>query len=239
MKKLLVFLAAFLISTSAFAADIVTKAPPSFNYPTGNGWYAGVGTLGGGGSASVSAPGVNTNSLTTTTISVYGIVGYTWQIPNSPMFAAIEQMIGVQNFNGSTPGLSLSGNPVDFKSRFLIGAPINQIAQFFPSLGITMPTFSSMPAGFTAQSERYYFGLGVNVSDDSLNFGTQTGKVWGTSFSYYPVGMLVQLTNGSVADFYTELRFAQYGLCVGAPTGDACSRQNLGAFAGLSYKFGL
>ena len=43
------------------------RSSPS--YPAANGFYFGVGTMGGGGNVNVSVPGVNTSSLVTNQIS--------------------------------------------------------------------------------------------------------------------------------------------------------------------------
>jgi hypothetical protein len=243
MKKLLITAAAILLSTSAFAADIATKAPPApaipFAYPSADGWYGLIGTEGGGGTVSVSAPGVNTNSLVSNSISIYVGGGYAWNIANSPAFSALEGKIGYTNFNGSAPGLSWQG-PLDFHARWLIGAPIDQIAAFFPNLGIQVPTFSNLPTGFTAVSTKYYVAPGFHVSDDSLNFlGNSSKKEWGFSPSITPAGLLVQLKNGSVADFYTEVRLNDHGICTSSAFGQACGRPNVEVLAGLDYKFGI
>lgn len=239
--KYLAFIAALFASTAAFAADIPTKAPPvqPFQYPQASGWYAMVGTEGGGGSVSISAPGVNTNSLVSNSIGINIGVGYTQAIANSSMFWALEGSAGYTNFNGSAPGLSWSG-PLEFDFRGIVSAPINQIAAFFPSLGITMPSLSGLPAGFTAVSSRYYIGAGFDATDNSLAFGSNLNKVWGFAPTVYPAGMLVQLTNGSAADIYTKVRLNENGICTNSTAlGMACGRANVEVLAGLKYKFGL
>src|ERR1700685_687484 len=101
MRKILLAAAIAAFTAPAFAADMPVKAPPiSFQYPTGNGWYAMVGTEGGGGSVSVAAPGVNANSLVSNSIGISAGIGYTWQVPNTVMFAALEASVGYTNFNG-------------------------------------------------------------------------------------------------------------------------------------------
>ncbi len=240
--KYLAIITAALFSTSTFAADLITKAPPvpaiPFIYPSADGWYGLVGTEGGGGSVSVSAPGVNSNSLVSNTIAVYIGAGYAWNVANSPMFSALEGKIGIVNFNGSAPGLSWQG-PIDFHARWLIGAPIDQIAAFFPNLNIAVPTFSNLPSGFTAVSTKYYIAPGFHVSDDSLTFMGKSTKAWGFSPSITPAGLLVALKNGSVADIYSEVRFNERGLCTSSALGQACGRANIEVLAGLDYKFGI
>lgn len=226
-------------TTTTTAKPVVTKAPPSFVFPySKSGWYAGIGTLGGGGSVSVSGTGVNQNSLNTNQIGIYGTIGHIWNIGNSPMFAAIDQSVGYVNVNGSAPGLSYTG-PADFETRFIVGAPIDQIAAFFPSLGIQMPTFQNLPSGFTAKATKFYMGAAVHVSDDTLSFGGAKNTVWGVSPTIIPAGVLVQLTNGSVADFSTEVRLNDRGICTTGPVSSACGRANIEVLAGLRYLFGI
>jgi hypothetical protein len=220
-------------------APTATAAAPSFAFPynTNNGWYAGLGTLGGGGSVSVSGANLNQNSLTTNQIGIYGSVGHIWNVPNTPMFVAIEQDIGYVNINGSAPGLSYEG-PLDLETRFLIGAPINQIASFFPSW-FQMPSFGSLPAGFTAQAMKFYMGAAVHLSDDTLAFQGAKNSVWGASPTIIPAGVLMQLTNGSVADFSTEVRLNDRGLCTTGPVESACGRANVEILGGVRYLFGV
>jgi hypothetical protein len=230
-------------------APIVTKAPPiitaspasapsfAFPYNTNNGWYGGLGTLGGGGTVSVSGTGVNQNSLVTNQIGIYGTIGHIWNVPNTPMFAAIDQSIGYVNVNGSAPGLSYEG-PLDLETRFLIGAPINQIAAFFPSW-FQMPSFGTLPAGFTAQAMKFYMGAALHLSDDTLAFQGSKNSVWGVSPTIIPAGVFVQLTNGSVADFSTEIRLNDRGLCTSGPVESACGRANVEILGGVRYLFGV
>jgi hypothetical protein len=231
------------------APVLVTKAPvtapaaapaSTFQFPySTSGWYAGIGTLGGGGSVSVSGANLNQNSLVSNQIGIYGTVGRIWNVGTSPMFMAIDLSAGKVNFNGSAPGLSFQG-PADFETRFLVGAPIDQIAAFFPSLGIQVPTFAQLPAGFTAKATKFYLGAAVHISDDTLSFYGAKSSVWGVSPTIIPAGVLVQLTNGSVADFSSEVRLNDRGLCTTAPiAGSACGRPNVELLAGVKYLFGI
>jgi len=240
MRKIILAAALVALAVPAFAADMPVKAPPvPFQYPQANGWYGMVGTEGGGGTVSVNAPGVNTNSLVSNSINVNAGVGYTWQVAqNSSLWAALEGDIGYTNFNGATPGLSWHG-PVEMDFRALISAPIQQINAFFPSFGLAMPSLSSLPAGFTAVSSRYYIAGGFDVTDNSLAFMGQNGKAWGIAPTLTPAGALVQLTNGSAADIYTKIRFNENGICTTGPVQSACGRANIEFLAGLKYKFGI
>lgn len=240
MKKLLLASTMLAWSGMAMAADLAVKAPlQPFQYPQASGWYGMVGTEGGGGSVSVSAPGVNTNSLVSNSINVNIGAGYTQQIAGSSMFWALEGSVGYTDFNGAQAGLSWHG-PLELDVRGIISAPINQIASFFPNLGITVPSLSGLPSGFTAVSSRYYIGAGFDATDNSLAFGSTLNKVWGFAPTIYPAGVLVQLNNGSAADIYTKVRLNENGICTNDPGfGNACGRANVEVLAGLKYKFGI
>jgi hypothetical protein len=241
MNRIVFAAAAILAATAAQAADMALKAPPQpYAYPAGNGWYGIVGTEGGGGNASVNAPGVNQASLVTNSIDVHAGVGFAWNVPNSPMFSALEGTVGYTDFNGSVPGLSFQG-PFVGSVRWLIGAPIDQILALFPTFG-TMPTFQSLPSGFTIKSTKYYFALGADVRDDSLAFMGVSGSknVWGIAPTVTPIGVMNQLTNGSAIDIYSKVSLNDRGLCTTAPgIGQACGRPKMELMAGIDYKFGI
>jgi hypothetical protein len=244
-RLIIATVAAIALAAPAFAADTnpPTKAPPQpvpFVYPSGDGWYGIVGSEGGGGTASVSAPGVNANSLVTNSASIYLGLGYQWSIPKSPAFSAVEAKVGYTNLNGSAPGLSFQG-PIDFHVRWLIGVPLDQISKFFVNpFGIQMPTTAPLPAGVTAVSQRFYMAPGFHVSDDSLSFmGKKSNAVWGFAPSFAPAGLQVSLSNGGLIDAYTEVRVNMDGLCSNTTFGRACGRANTEVMAGLDYKFGV
>lgn len=242
-KTFLIAAALVALSVPAMAADQSPplKAPPApFAYPAGNGWYGIVGTEGGGGTASVNAPGVNANSLVTNTASVYLGLGFAWRpVANSPMFSALEGKIGYTNLNGSAPGLSFQG-PVDIHVRYLIGVPLDLIAQFIPGTGIQMPAAIILPAGVSALSQNFYMAPGLHISDDSLSFmGKKSNTVWGVAPSFTPAGLQTKLSNGGLIDTYVETRINDNGLCSNTTFGRACGRANLEVMAGLDYKFGI
>lgn len=221
----------------AFAADMAVKAPANaFMYPAGSGFYWGVGSAGGGGPANVSVAGINDNRLVTNQISVYGLAGYAWQMPNSPMFTAVEGWFGYTNFNGASQGLSFSG-PIAFKQRFLVGAPMDQIAAFFPTWGLTLPTFPVLPPGQAVVSTKAYFGGTLDENDRSLDFGaTSSGKVWGVTPGI-TLGVLAQLTSGSMLDVFTQIKFNSQGQCVGNTLGLGCGKLGNEYLAGVALKW--
>lgn len=229
---------ASLCSSFAFAADMPVKAPAAnpFAYPAGNGFYFGVGSVGGGGPANVSVAGINDNKLVTNQIAVGGLVGYAWNVPNSAMFAAVEGWFGYTNFNGNAQGLSFTG-PAMLKQRFLFGAPLDQIAAFFPTWGIAAPTFPILPPGQAVKSTKAYLGATIDEDDISLNFGnTSTGKVWSVTPGV-TMGVLAQLTSGSVLDVFTQIKFNTQGHCIGSTMGLGCGTIGNEYLAGVALKW--
>lgn len=224
----------------AHAADMPMKADPSiFNgYPATNGLYFGLYTIAGGGSANVSAavaPGVNVNSLVTNQIEAGGLIGYAWNSPSSAYFLAVEAMFGWDNFNGSAPGLSLSG-PADFQQRFMVGAPLAQIASVLPLSLPTVPPFPALANGATVTNIKPYIFGAIREQDVSLNFGAASNTDWEFSPGF-GVGALGQWTNGIVIDVFAEMLFPQKGQCVGSGIPSACGGIGTQYLAGLAVKF--
>lgn len=235
MKSLIALL---LLGTAAQAADLpVMKALPKIAYPATQGFYFGLGTLGGGGKVDASVPGVNQNSLVSNEIGVAGIVGYVWNMPNSQYFAAVEGWFGVTNFNGASQGFSLSG-PATFTQRAMVGAPLSDIAALFPTINISVPPFPPLPGGQVATNIKPYLFGSVTEEDISIDFGAMSNRDWRISPGV-GIGMLGQLTSGSVVDVFAMTKFPQKGVCVGngLPQGQACGSVGTTYLAGLALKW--
>lgn len=242
MKRLFLLSAALIaLAGPSFAADMPIKAKAlaapanPFQYPVGNGFYFGVGTIGGGGAAHVNAPGINSAALVTNQIGVAGIAGYVWNVPNSAMFTAVEGWFGWQNVNGSTPGFSFSG-PGMFKQRVLVGAPVEDITAFFPSLTIAPPPFPVLPPGQAITTTKAYLGFVLDEDDISANFMEASNHVWQVSPGI-TVGALALLTKGTALDAFAEVKFADRAICVGSTMGLGCGRVGTTYLAGLALKW--
>ncbi|HLH94985.1 MAG TPA: hypothetical protein VKW08_07695 [Xanthobacteraceae bacterium] len=241
MRKLLLAAAISLAAIPACAANLAGpfKAPLiSTSYPATSGFYFGLGTMGGGGNANISAPGVNSNSLVTNQIGVGGIVGFAWNVPNSAMFTAVEGWFGWNNVNGSTPGFSISG-PASFTQRVMVGAPLSEIMALFPNLGITVPPFPTLPGGQTATNVKPYLAASISEDDITIDvLGVGSNRDWRVSPGL-SVGALGQLSSGSVVDVFAMTQFPQKGLCVGPGTipGQACGSLSTVYKAGLALKW--
>jgi hypothetical protein len=241
MKKFAIALLLSCASFGAFAADaaLPLKAPlKPIAYPLTQGFYFGVGTMGGGGSVNASVPGVNSASLVSNQIGVAAILGYVWNVPNSQYFAAAEGWFGWQNFNGSAPGFALTG-PATFTQRLMVGAPLSDIAALFPTLGTSPPPFPPLPNGQVASNVKPYLFASLTEDDVTLDIaGVGSNKDWRLSPGV-GIGMLGQLTSGTVVDVFTMAKFPQKGVCVGAglPQGQPCGAEGTTYLAGLAAKW--
>lgn len=235
--KLALALLVSTFATAAVAADMPIKAPANpFAYPSANGFYYGIGMVGGGGTANANVPGVNSASLVTNEIGVAGIVGYTWGVANSPMFVAVENWAGWNNINGSAPGVSFSG-PAQFTQRFMFGAPTDQIFAVFPNLfnpqSFTPPPFV-LPPGQTVASSKAYIAGELTEKDVSLNVGAMTNRQWAVAPGI-SVGVLNVLTKGSVIDTAAVVEFDEKGFCIGGGLG--CGKLSTQYLGRVSFKW--
>jgi hypothetical protein len=222
MRKLVLSLAAILVSTSAFAADVLlpTKAQPIvrsalFNgYPyTTSGIYFGINTMGGGGSVEAAGVGVNPNSLVSNEIGVGGTLGYAWS-NGGQVFYAVEGIFDWQNFNGNTPGFAFSG-PATFEQRVKLGTPLTNFLSLFPTLGLpTTPPFPPLPNGQVATNVHPYLAAGVREDDISVNFGLSQNRAWRV-MPTAGVGMMGQLSKGIAVDTWAEVGFGANSVCAG------------------------
>lgn len=229
-----VSLALAICSPSARGADLPPRLPVkapvnpfTAGYPATSGFYFGIGTMGGGGSVSVTVPGINSASLVTNQISANGIVGYAWNVTGTQKFVAIEQWLGINNFNGSAPGFSFSG-PATFTTRFMFGAPLGDILALFPNLPLPqVPPFPALPGGQVASNVKPYIAFDSHIDDvtlDVLGAGSNRDWRWSPGLS---VGALGQLSSGSVVDVAAYLKFPDRGICTGPGTmpGVACTTE--------------
>jgi hypothetical protein len=236
-----------------YAADAPAKPPAKaakdpapapinpFQYPAASGWFIGLGTEGGAGSATVpsaTSAGINPNSITTTTIDAHLLVGYVWAVPSTAMFATVEARAGWQNFNGSAPGFSFSG-PLAFEQRFTVGAPVDQIMALFPNIlgNVTPPPFTP-PLGQTIASTKWYLGMTLDERDISLNFGETANKAWAIAPGIV-LGTKNLLSGGTLLDAYAKVRFDDKGFCAGSTLGVGCGSLGTSYLAGINLDWGI
>lgn len=194
MKKKFIVAALALFSTSAFAADISTKAPlPAARVACAagdcSGWYGGFGILGDGTNVDIVGNGVNGSVFSAGgAIQVHG--GY--QLWNGSWFAAIEGGAGYEFTRGAATGLPITNNG---GSKF-IGTELVKLGyNFFPSAqsAQVVPSQSPValisPANFFAATTPYLvFGgmqrRGKNLWVNGAGAETIISAGWTSSLQY-------------------------------------------------------
>ena len=220
-----ILIAAVLLSSPAFAADLPTKAPASAyqftGYPYGSsGPIFGAFTEAGGGPVNASIPGVNSASLTTTTAGIGLVAGYAWGSKTSMVAYSVEGKVSATNFNGANQGFAVSG-PVSFEGTGYVWMPVTAIQNAVGLLNIpnpfaTVAPFPLNPAGVTASNVQAGFGAGFRADDVTIAYlGAGSNKV----FAFSPkieFDLMEQLSNGSAVREYVETVFQQNGAIFGA-----------------------
>lgn len=217
---------AVLLAGPAFAADLAVKAAPPatafFNgYPYGSsGLYVGLLTQGGGGSVTATVPGVASASLTTTSASIGGTVGWGWGSKGSMFAYTLESSVMATNFNGANAGFSLAG-PISIDEVFMVWTPVSTIQNAFGLLNIPNPfgaiaPFPTLPAGLTANNVQAGIGGGAVERDMTLAFqGVGSNKVWEVA-PLFEVALMEQLSNGSAIREFVKTDFPTKGILFGA-----------------------
>jgi len=145
MKKLL--LAALLLTSPAFAADLSVKAPAVAPLPcvagACSGWYAGFGLLGDGSNADIIGQGINGSVFAAGgALKVQG--GY--QFWTGQLFAALEGGIGYEFTTNTSANLPVVTN----RGSKFIGTELIKLGyNFFPSTQVATTTPSQLPIPLT------------------------------------------------------------------------------------------
>jgi hypothetical protein len=232
------FAVAFLADPT-LAADLAVKAPASIfkSYPYGSsGFFVGLFTEGGAGQVTGSVPGVNSASLTSTQAGAGLTVGYAWGQAGSPVAFSVEGDFGWTNFNGSSPGFSLSG-PAAFEQRFMMFTPLTSLSSLnlLPGLGTalgTVPPFPALGAGVSASNLQVGLMAGIDENDISANFvGLPANREWRIAPMVGLVAM-EQLSNGTAVRSWAKTVFPERGVCAG-PLANACVNE------GQQFKVGV
>lgn len=235
-KYLIAALAGTCLASSALAADFTTKANP-FASPydlTKAGAYFGAGFGGSAGTVN------GTNVIPGTQVvqgSIFATIGY-----GAPINAATgsfwfaEAQFGIQNLNGNTNGLSLSG-PATFTQRFGAGTPLNQmLSSILPGASPAVPTLPVLPAGVTAGPGAPYVFVALHEDDISNQVGLAQNRQWILSYGA-GIGLRYRLSNAVVADTFAEYKAASNSVCVGPLGGNACSHIGPGARVGVQFLY--
>ena len=220
-----------------YAADMSVKAVNPFASPydlTRPGMYFGAGF--GGGASSVNGDNVIPGTQVVQG-SIFGTLGYGAPInATTGSFWFAEAQFGIQNLNGNTNGLSLSG-PATFTQRFGAGTPLNQLlGSILPGAAPAVPTLPVLPAGVTAGPGSPYAFFALHEDDISNQVGLNQNRQWIISYGA-GIGLRYRLSNAVVADTFAEYKAASNAVCVG-PLGNAgCSHIGPGARVGVQFLY--
>jgi hypothetical protein len=220
--------------STAFAADVATKAPATANplsqpYDiTRCGAYFGINSIGSAGSVQ----GINVAAGTQVVqAGIGGVAGY-----GCPINAA-----DLTNINGATSGISFSNAPATFTERFGVGSPLQNMIAAIPGLAglsnsAAVPNLPLLPSGVTAGSGAPYGFFAFHQKDVSAQLGLDQNKQWLLSWGI-GAGLLYRLSNGVVADVFAEYQVATNDICVG-PLGQAgCAKFGPGFMTGVQFKY--
>lgn len=231
MRKLIAILALSSIGlVQAGAADLavsaITKALVK-GYPTGCGFYYGLGT--GGSAGAVSGAVVGTQIVQG---ELDALVGYTCPFLTQS-FWFVEGSAGFNNVNGSVNGLAMSG-PLVLMQRAGAGSPINALFNPFGN-SLALPSLPALPNGVTAGPVNGYFFAGVVEQDISTQIGLDHGHQWLVA-PMIGAGALSRLSNGVVLDTWAGWQMNSQSFCPGG-VGNGCAKLGNTARVGVSFKY--
>ena len=213
--KYLAIIAATLLSTSAFAADMANKAPPApvfGSYVTGGcGWYFGINSMGSTNRINGGVVGENIVQGDLGLTAGYGCpIGGT---PGSFWFA--EGNFDWANLNGATNGLGLTG-PIHLEQRIGLGSPISTMLSMFPGLnGLSVPAMPALPNGITAGPSYPFIFASLHERDVSAQFpGVASNREWLISPGI-GIGLESRLSNAVVAETAVQYMLDSNGMSLG------------------------
>lgn len=247
--KFFATLLALTLSTNAFAADMVLKAPQERVLQTyrGAGFYYGLHTFAetekitqtvndttlGGNFAVGGAVGVTAGYL-------WGGNGFSWQ--------AIEAMASYKNIsNGNSAQVDGTPSVVDsrwsFTQRVKFGGPVEVMLAMLPNLGTLFPALPSPPVGGVGMTHPYLFGA-VHEDDISQSLGLSLGRAWRVKGGF-GLGMMQTLGRAAnnpsgalvVADVWAEYIPPASSVTFGIPDGTLKTNQGRETRIGLSILY--
>lgn len=247
--KRFAFIAALVMSTSAYAADMtpVYKVPQQRVLQTyqGSGFYWGLHTF---AETEKVTPIVNDTSLggqfnVGAAVGITG--GYMWG-GNGASWQALELMASYKNI--SNPNQTV-GAPLivdskwSFTQRVKFGGPVEVMLAMLPNLGTIFPALSAPPVGGVGTTHPYLFGA-VHEDDISESLGVEIGRAWRVKGGF-GVGMMQTLGRAAnnpsgatvVADVWAEYIPPSSSVTFGIPNGTVKTNQGRETRIGLSILY--
>lgn len=230
-------LAALCLPGAAFAADLPLKAPVTPKwigaYPyDGTGFYLGLGTFGEAQKVTVNTPAVINAGTFAAGASVSGVAGYAYTLSPS-RWLAVEVAVNYANTgaNPSCGGVACSLNTrLSATQRLKYGGDMTMLTQWLPGLSsIPVAPLQPMPPGAVNPLSHPYAMLVAHEFRDEATMGlitdNKTRLTWGGG-----VGILTQLTNGSVIDTWGEAT---------SSSGAHLMSANITERSGMQYRVGV
>ena len=207
---------ALALASSAFAADIATKAAPIVRvagYPYAqSGFYFGVGASSAAGSATVANTGIFSAGA-----GVDMAVGYQWR--GGLDFIALEFDATYTNLGSSATCTAATpcstNNQWELEPLVKFGFPITTITGALPNLGSVFPGLPQLPASVVPSGTQHpYIFAGVPFRDVSATYGLSSGQAW-TVQPEIGAGILSQWQSGLAADIRAGCSFGTGGFSIG------------------------
>lgn len=224
MKRIFAGVAASLLSTAAFAADMPVKAQPPLVSYAGSGFYWGITTEGGVQQNSLNS-GLFVNGLVNGNLSasgggVGGTIG--WLRGNGTRWMAFEVTGMWQNISAAVPvaGLNTSMASRWSATQVVKFNGVEDLLAYLPNLGVTLPGLS-VPAvpfgGVVPNTSHPYMMLGVTEFGVDSTMGVQSGHTVAIA-PLFGMGIKNQLTNSAgqpsslIVDVSARVEFVSKGV---------------------------
>jgi len=256
-RTTLSILAIALLTTSALAADMPLKAPPSpFLTNTGSGWYCGIGTQAGVAQTDVASNGLLATSLVAGKVSAAGgaVGGGCGWITNKGPLGSWMQLEADAFYENVTA----AAGPVSVASRWSATQEVDIGIEAFTAIesafttagGINLPfpSFSpTLPTGVAvATKPRQYVGFKVEEFGITGNIASASGATIGwapgltTGFRWQTLNAAGQPNGGSIK-VYADVFWPQRGNTFNTANGmiSATEKFTTQYWLGLKYDFGL
>jgi hypothetical protein len=215
-KRVLGILAAGLLGSTAYAADLPVKAPPlpaatAYPYQTA-GLYWGVTAYAAQTSLNVNAPGADSGDVVAVGGSVGLLGGYSMPLSGGAAFGAFEVSAATQNIGASgaqSAGILSFKGPWRVEAIAKYGVPCANLTSMLPNLGSILPTLPALPAGLVATNCHAYIGGGAAGEDISATLNLNTGGSVGSGSEWslsgvIKTGQIWQLSSGAAVETWIE-----------------------------------
>lgn len=247
--KYFVTLCALVLSTNAFATDLILKAPKERVLQTyrGAGFYYGVHTFAETEKVTTVANDTTLGGNFAVGAAIGVTAGYLWG-GNGTSWQAVEAMASYKNISNGTSA-QVEGTPMvvdsrwSFTQRVKFGGPVEVMLAMLPNLGTLFPALPAPPVGGVGTTHPYLFGA-VHEDDISQSLGLQLGKAWRVKGGFglglmQTLGRAANNPSGAlvVADMWAEYIPPASSVTFGTPDGLVKTNQGRETRIGMSILY--